>query len=55
MGKRAAGVLATVRSMLQARTMLIASILDLALSYAALFVVVVLVHPVLNKRLLNLQ
>jgi hypothetical protein len=41
--------------MSRARTLLIGSILDLALSYLALLVVLVLVHPVLNKRLLALR
>jgi hypothetical protein len=41
--------------MLRARTLFVSNILDLALSYLALLVVLVLVHPVLNKRLLELR
>jgi hypothetical protein len=37
------------------RGMLASNILDLALSYLGLLVVVVVVHPVLNTRLLELR
>jgi hypothetical protein len=41
--------------MSQAKARLLSNILDLALSYLAVLVVLVLVHPVLNKRLLELR
>ncbi len=42
--------------MLGSRGIVMASnVLDLALSYLALLVIVIVVHPVLNKRLLELR
>lgn len=41
--------------MSQTKALFVSNILDLALSYIALLVVLVLVHPVLNKRMLELQ
>jgi hypothetical protein len=41
--------------MLGTRAMFASNILDLALSYLGLLVVLVVVYPVLNKRLLDLR
>jgi hypothetical protein len=42
--------------MLGSRGIIVASnVLDLALSYLALLVIVIVVHPVLNKRLLEIR
>ena len=41
--------------MLDAKTMLLSNVLDLALTYLGILVVLVVVHPVLNQRLLALR
>jgi hypothetical protein len=41
--------------MLKVRAMFASNILDLVLSYLGLLVVLVVVYPVLNKRLLELR
>jgi hypothetical protein len=38
---------------MRVRTMFVSNILDLALSYLGLLVVLVVVYPVLNKRVLD--
>jgi hypothetical protein len=41
--------------MLDARTMLASNVADLAISYLCMLVVLVVVYPVLNERLLALR
>ncbi len=41
--------------MLDTKTMLVSNVLDLALTYLCILVVLVVVHPVLNQRLLAIR